>query len=403
LQYNELTTVDISGCIQIKQLDFSHNLLISQAVDQILKQVDEYGTNNGTIDLRFNQPPTFTGLIYKANLESRGWIVNTDQNIPIETVTVSSAVGASISTLNGTIQLQTNVLPVNATTQTVIWSVQNITGRAKISPSGLLTSERNGTVEAIATASDGSGIIGELLITIFNQTIQLAVKVMLEGAGNGNLMTINLHNYIPLSQPYNAAPWNYNGMETVVSVPDNIVDWIMVELRQAATASEATSSTIMSKHAAFLKTDGSIVDHLTGNVLIFDNLSVDTGKSLYVVIRHRNHLSIMSANSPIMNAGVYQYDFTSGVDQAYGGSRGYKANGMVSADADQDGNIFVSDYNRWAAGFGRTNGYYEFDFDMDGNAFVSDYNRWANNFGFDIDLKLKSAKTQPKYFSNVPK
>ena len=78
MSYNSLTSVDITGCIQIKKLDLSNNKLESIAIDQILKQVDEYGTENGTVDLRFNKPPTDQGLASIANLKKRGWIVSVD-------------------------------------------------------------------------------------------------------------------------------------------------------------------------------------------------------------------------------------------------------------------------------------------------------------------------------------
>jgi len=52
LQNNELTSVDISGCIQIKELNLSNNRLESLTIDQILRQVDDYQTRNGKVDLR---------------------------------------------------------------------------------------------------------------------------------------------------------------------------------------------------------------------------------------------------------------------------------------------------------------------------------------------------------------
>ena len=145
-----------------------------------------------------------------------------------------------------------------------------------------------------------------------------------------------------------------------------------------------------------------------GNVLAFDGYSVGSGNDLYVVVRHRNHLAVMSATGALFDnlTGVYSYDFTTGLAKAYGGGNGYKAvNGtyaMVVGDINQDGNIFVTDYNIWATGFGATNGYFNTDLNMDGNAFVTDYNKWAINFGSVIDLGLKSAQTHSKYFSVVP-
>ena len=76
---------------------------------------------------------------------------------------------------------------------------------------------------------------------------------------------------------------------------------------------------------------------------------------------------------------------------------------MVVGDVDQDGYVFVSDYNFWATGFGGTNGYLKADLDMDGSVWVSDYNKWAVNFGSTISEGLKSAKIKTIYFSCVPK
>ena len=76
---------------------------------------------------------------------------------------------------------------------------------------------------------------------------------------------------------------------------------------------------------------------------------------------------------------------------------------MVAGDLDQDGNVFVSDFNKWAAGFGSAAGYFIPDLDMDGNVFVSDFNKWAPNFGSIFSGTLKSTGAKPRYFSCVPK
>ena len=58
------------------------------------------------------------------------------------------------------------VLPSNATDKTVTWSVENKTGNASISDTGLLTAISVGTVTVKATANDGSGIEANKDITI---------------------------------------------------------------------------------------------------------------------------------------------------------------------------------------------------------------------------------------------
>jgi uncharacterized protein YjdB len=95
--------------------------------------------------------------------------------IPITSVTVTGTGGVTtISADNGSLQLHANILPVNATNGIVTWSVSNGTGGATINPGGLLTAYANGTVTAIATANDGTGISGALVITISNQIVPVS-------------------------------------------------------------------------------------------------------------------------------------------------------------------------------------------------------------------------------------
>jgi len=75
--------------------------------------------------------------------------------------------GAAITVPNGgTLQMTATVTPTNATDPTVTWSVINGTGTATINGSGLLSGTGLGTVTVVATANDGSGIVGTLQITV---------------------------------------------------------------------------------------------------------------------------------------------------------------------------------------------------------------------------------------------
>lgn len=85
----------------------------------------------------------------------------------ISSILVSGA--TTITTDKGTLQLTAALLPLNATNQSVTWSIVNGTGNATISSTGLVTAVENGTVTAQATANDGSGIFGTLNILISNQ------------------------------------------------------------------------------------------------------------------------------------------------------------------------------------------------------------------------------------------
>jgi subtilisin family serine protease len=217
--------------------------------------------------------------------------------------------------------------------------------------------------------------------------ITLDLKLFLEGPFNGTNMETNLNSILPLSQPYNNPPFNYPGAEQVTAIPGvDIVDWIMVELRDAPSASQAVENTIIAQRAAFLKQDGSVVDTSGTNPLAF-NLPVSD--SIYLIIRHRNHLAVMSSialNNTREN--VYPYDFTTGLAKVYGGAAGYKnmgnsIYGLVSGDGTADGNINLEDkLFTWEIKAGNM-GYYPGDYNC--NTQIDNVDKdiyWLPNRGF---------------------
>jgi uncharacterized protein YjdB len=87
--------------------------------------------------------------------------------VPVSSINVKAKNKATnTTTVDGTLQLEPEILPADATAQSVEWSVVNKSGEAIIDQSGLLTGISPGEVVALATATDGSGVIGELTITI---------------------------------------------------------------------------------------------------------------------------------------------------------------------------------------------------------------------------------------------
>jgi uncharacterized protein YjdB len=117
--------------------------------------------------------------------------INSNNNVLVTNITVTGAGDAkTISTNDGTLPLNTTISPANATNKTVTWSISNGTGQATISSSGLITAIANGTVTAKATANDGSGISGTMIITISNQTV-LATGLTITSADNATNITTN--------------------------------------------------------------------------------------------------------------------------------------------------------------------------------------------------------------------
>jgi len=103
-------------------------------------------------------------------------------------INVSGASGDSIALAGGLLQMKADILPLNATNQTVSWSRTNLTGTATLSAAGVLTAVTNGTVRVIATATDGSGVVGQKDIKITNQlpatiTVSNAVQTISDAVG----------------------------------------------------------------------------------------------------------------------------------------------------------------------------------------------------------------------------
>jgi hypothetical protein len=99
------------------------------------------------------------------------------QEVKVTSIVVSSENSENkITDDNGTLQLKTSIFPENATNKTVTWSIQNGSGQATISSTGLVTAIANGTVTVTITATDGSGVFGILIVTISNQEIQTGLK-----------------------------------------------------------------------------------------------------------------------------------------------------------------------------------------------------------------------------------
>lgn len=146
--------------------------------------------------------------------------------------------------------------------------------------------------------------------------IQLALQAWLEGAWNGNDMEAALLDSLPTKHPYGSSPWNYNENDSVVSIPNNqVVDWVLVELRKSATAPAATAATIKARKAAFILKNGQIVG-LDGS----SDLVIDQGETgqYYVVLYHRTHLAVMSAEPIAFSGGAYRFNFKTAQNQAYG-------------------------------------------------------------------------------------
>jgi hypothetical protein len=227
-----------------------------------------------------------------------------------------------------------------------------------------------------------------MYIDDFNLTkvTYLDVKAFLEGPFQDSEMStvLNSGGYLPLEQPYNISPWNYNGDESVASIPNSqVVDWVLIEIRDANDPSDAIISNPAEQAAAFLLNDGSIVDINGSSLLMFKQQIV---QQPYVLVRHRNHLDVLASNPLTQNGSTYYYDFSTGEDQAYGESvlknLGNSNFGLIGGDGNADGTIDSDDkISVWQLWAGKK-GYDQADYDLNSQINNQDKNEiWFNNTG----------------------
>ncbi|MBC7934216.1 MAG: hypothetical protein H7Y86_02490 [Rhizobacter sp.] len=200
----------------------------------------------------------------------------------------------------------------------------NTNNENNLVPWTLVASEWNARVTPVTrnTGSDWVNITGipaadlaqEWKLADPNYTMN--VTAFLRGNWNNptTLMrnTLNTGNLIPLAQPYNALPFSYTGTESVGVIPNaNVVDWILIELRKPASglAPDATIGTLIGRKAGFILTNGAVVD-LDGVTPISVPITKQ-GSGNYMVVKHRNHVSVMSFAKASNATGDFSNNFSS--------------------------------------------------------------------------------------------
>ena len=221
---------------------------------------------------------------------------------------------------------------------------------------------------------------GSCNIVIEPPHIYTGLKVFLQGpyvTGGSMTHVLSDDGYLPLTSPYDANL-------TLTAFPDvsprYIVDWIYIQLRATSTGpSEQPQS-------CFLLDDGTVVD-VNGNPALAFFLT--GGIQYYVVVQHRNHLEIMSAQPVVFSTDPQTAtvgDLTV-QDSVYGGNvYGVKevesgVLALYAGDADMDGMVAPADLMSWRVQTGLM-GYKSADFDLDGFVLPVDMAKyWRLNTG----------------------
>lgn len=243
---------------------------------------------------------------------------------------------------------------------------------------------QNGPTPNIFVGSSGSGF--QYAQVPGSYSLDLDIQVALEGAYNDftGTMTNQLQQkgLLPAGQSYNAAPWNYFGMEgqgwSNTDYPSGSVDWVLVSLR-----TDVGKSTEVARAAGLLLVDGSI--------FFPDNESFPStlGTEFYIVVQHRNHIGAMSPSQIIVDGTSLSYDFRSADSYADAGAGQKNKSGtwvLYAGDGDQVTDPAGYDINgadgvKWNLLNGTFNQYLIEDFNLDGEATGADKLIWSINNG----------------------
>jgi hypothetical protein len=217
-------------------------------------------------------------------------------------------------------------------------------------------------------------------------TVRVRLKALLQGpymSGTGMMnATLNDGGMVPLTEPYTALGYSFIGGSAGASTaqailditgPDEVVDWVVVELRD-----KNDPASVLASRPALIRRDGSIVDMDGISDVTFTDQPAD---QYYVAVRHRNHLGIITATAHSLSGTATLMDLTNGSTPLLGGGPATVDVGgvrcMWSGDVNMDGMVrYTGSQNDRESilfligGIDPTNtatGYFQEDLNMDGS------------------------------------
>ncbi len=176
---------------------------------------------------------------------------------------------------------------------------------------------------------------------------------------------------LPLSEPFTDLDYIHIGgggesaAQAVFNVdgPGAVVDWVFLELRD-----KTDSDVIVATRSALLRRDGRVVDVDGSSPVSFSKVAVD---EYYLVVKHRNHLGVMSAFPIAFSTTAVMVDFTNDINKIFGAFNGVTDLGdgflgLYSGDFNHSGQIQNTDFNFMIPTLGVPAGYLPGDHDLNG-------------------------------------
>lgn len=180
-------------------------------------------------------------------------------------------------------------------------------------------------------------------------------------------------NLLPLQQPFESSIWQYDGAEKLDNIPDDMIDWVLITLRDSTGETYVSQACILNQEGTLLSVDGKEDIELDP----INNISLTSDETNYILsIHHKSHLSvgfevraegIIDPLNGSIAIGNEQMKIIQEVPMMYSGD--YDGNGIIN-------NL---DANLWKQNSAAVNRYLAID--ADGNGIVNnlDFNQWSVN------------------------
>ncbi len=194
------------------------------------------------------------------------------------------------------------------------------------------------TPQVIASAGGyQSSPAGSLSFTIGEtntQTLSSATHMLTQGFQQPYKLTLNVKAFLQGYYAGSGLMTNVLYNQGVTMNPGNETDSITIELREANSPFDLISST-----KQIIQTNGTVT---------YSGLA-SAGLSCYIVLKHRNHIEIWSANPVLLTDNTF-YDFSTDASNAFDANQKEVEAGvfaLYSGDFNQDGFVDAFDYSQF--------------------------------------------------------
>jgi len=180
----------VTSVVVDEELQLTATVLPVDASNPVVEWSVINGTGSATVSsdglLRGGSPGTVEVVALASDLSGVGDTMSlsiVELEVPVTGITLTTAGGVTEFDQGSTLQCLASVLPVDATNLVLSWSVVEGTGSATVSSNGLLTAQTAGTIDVVATATDGSGVSNFITLTV-RAAVVMVSDILIYSAGD---------------------------------------------------------------------------------------------------------------------------------------------------------------------------------------------------------------------------